>query len=337
MPRDTFDTDMTLNTDMAVSETTQQLNRVATEIVRSLAFPEGTEHAAPIPDYGALVDLIRRLRAIVYPGFRSNESSAQKVLVDLNIQLAQAHQILSHQIAVAIARHREACEDMGQVTPQEKPSVQAEIDAQAHDIATQYMDRLPGIRAALMTDVKAAYDGDPACRNLDEVILCYPGLHAVTVHRLAHELYLLDVPFLPRMMAEWVHGETGVDIHPGATIGNHFFIDHGTGVVIGETCNIGEHVKIYQGVTLGALSFPQNEHGEFIRDIKRHPTIEDNVVIYANATVLGGKTVVGRESVIGSSVWLTSSVDPSTTVIMEKPKLRIRNQSIEETFGNFQI
>lgn len=328
---------MTLNTDMTVSETTQQLNRVAAEIVKSLAFPEGTEHAAPIPDYSDLVDLIRRLRAIVYPGFRSNETSPQKVLVDLNIQLAQAHQVLSHQIAVAIARHREACEDMGQLSRKEKPVAQSEIDAQAQELATQYMGRLPGIRAALMTDVKAAYDGDPACRNLDEVILCYPGLHAVTVHRLAHELYLLEVPFLPRMMAEWVHGETGVDIHPGATIGNHFFIDHGTGVVIGETCEIGEHVKIYQSVTLGALSFPQNEHGELIRDVKRHPTIEDNVVIYANATVLGGKTVVGRDSVIGSSVWLTSSVDPSTTVIMEKPKLRIRSQSTSNSFDDFQI
>ena len=326
---------MSLNTDTSVAETSQQLNQVAAEIVKSMTLPADSDHAAPVPDYSALVDLIRRLRAIVYPGFRSNESSPQKVLVDLNIQLAQAHQILSHQIAIALARHREACEDMGQDTC-DKPKSQTEIDARAHEIATQYMDRLPAIRAALMTDVKAAYDGDPACRNLDEVILCYPGLHAVTVHRLAHALYQLDVPFLPRMMAEWVHGETGVDIHPGATIGNHFFIDHGTGVVIGETCQIGEHVKIYQGVTLGALSFPQNEHGEFIREIKRHPTIEDNVVIYANATVLGGKTVIGRDSVIGSSVWLTGSIRPSTTVTMEKPKLRIR-QSTDEAFGDFQI
>ena len=140
------------------------------------------------------------------------------------------------------------------------------------------------------------------------------------------------------MMAEWVHGETGVDIHPGAKIGDHFFIDHGTGVVIGATCVIGKHVKIYQGVTLGALSFPEDEMGQLIRDSKRHPTIEDRVVIYANATVLGGKTVVGRDSVIGSSVWLTSSVDPSTTVTMEKPKLRMRNQlTAKDHLGDFQI
>lgn len=313
-----------------VSLTAEQLNSVAHEIVESLNFAEASQHAAPIPDYKALIDLIQRLKAIVYPGFRSNESSPQKVLVDLNIQLAQAHQILTHQIAIAIARHWEACEDMGQIDPADRPCVAAEIDSRANDLATKYFARLPEIRATLLTDVQAAYDGDPACRNRDEVILCYPGLQAVTVYRLAHELHLLNVPFLPRMMTEWVHGETGVDIHPGATIGNHFFIDHGTGVVIGETCEIGEHVKIYQGVTLGALSFAQDDRGNLVRDTKRHPTIEDRVVIYANATVLGGRTIVGRDSVIGSSVWLTNSVDPSTTVIMEKPKLRIRNQLVNE-------
>ncbi len=320
---------MTSETRAALSETSQKLNDVAHRIVDSLAFPAGSAHTASIPDFSALVDLIHRLKAIVYPGFRSNEHSPEKVLVDLNIQLAQVHQILTQQIAAAIARHREACEDMGKLNREEQICSLTEIDATAHDIATQYIRQLPEIRATLMTDVQAAYDGDPACRNLDEVILCYPGLNATTVHRLAHALYLMNVPFLPRMMGEWVHSKTGIDIHPGARIGKHFFIDHGTGVVIGETCEIGEHVKIYQGVTLGALSFPQNEHGDLVRGSKRHPTIEDDVVIYANATVLGGKTVVGRGSVIGSSVWLTSSVKPDTTVIMEKPRLRIRNQNGE--------
>ena len=189
--------------------------------------------------------------------------------------------------------------------------------------------RLPAIRKSLLTDVEAAFLGDPACKNFDEVILCYPGLNAVTIYRLAHELYKLDVPFLPRMMTEWAHGETGVDIHPGATIGDHFFIDHGTGVVIGETCQIGQHVKIYQGVTLGALSFLQDEAGQLIRSSKRHPTIEDRVVIYANATVLGGDTTIGYDSVIGSSVWLTYSVEPQTTVTMENPNLRLRNQTVD--------
>lgn len=320
---------MTTQTKSDQDKTAQLLDDVAAEIVTSLVFPE-SEHAAPIPEFDSLVDMILRLKAIVYPGFRSNESSCEKVLGTLRTQLGEAHLIISRQIAIAVARHFEACEDMtyadceqAGVGKLEKPN---DIITYSQQAATEYISRMPRIRASLLTDVKAAYDGDPACKNFDEVILCYPGLSAVTVYRLAHELYSLNVPFLPRMMTEWVHGETGVDIHPGANIGDHFFIDHGTGVVIGETCIIGEHVKIYQGVTLGALSFPQDEMGQLVRDSKRHPTIEDNVVVYANATVLGGTTVVGHDSVIGSNVWLTASVDPSTTVIMEKPKLRMRNQ-----------
>ena len=172
-------------------------------------------------------------------------------------------------------------------------------------------------------------DGDPACRSFDEVIFCYPGLEAVTVYRLAHLLHELAVPLIPRMMTEWAHSRTGVDIHPGAEIGNHFFIDHGTGVVIGETTVIGQWVKLYQGVTLGALSFPTDADGKLVRNTKRHPTIEDRVVIYANATVLGGNTVVGHDAVIGSSVWITSSVPPHTTVSLEKPKLHIRGTQDE--------
>ncbi len=320
-----------MSTEARKTETEQRnesLSEVATEIVSSLRFPANT-HTAPIPEFESIVSLINRLKAIVYPGFRSNESSPAKVLNELKQQLAETHEILSRQIAIAIARHFEACEDMARTDCSQSPTGRLEkpdnILAHSQSVATDYIARMPLIRGKLLTDVKAAYEGDPACNNLDEVILCYPGLQAVTVYRLAHELHQLNVPFLPRMMAEWVHGETGVDIHPGATIGDHFFIDHGTGVVIGATCVIGEHVKIYQGVTLGALSFPQDAMGRLIRDSKRHPTIEDNVVIYANATVLGGETVVGHDSVIGSSVWLTSSVDPSTTVIMEKPKNRMRN------------
>ena len=188
------------------------------------------------------------------------------------------------------------------------------------------MEQLPELRKILATDVQAAYDGDPACKSLDEVIFCYPGLEAITVYRLAHVLHELDVPFIPRMMTEWAHSRTGIDIHPGATIGDHFFIDHGTGVVIGETTEIGQHVKLYQGVTLGRLSFATDGEGNLVRGTKRHPTIEDRVVVYANATILGGATVVGHDSVIGSSVWLTQSVAPNTTVVLEKPKLKIRSE-----------
>ena len=165
--------------------------------------------------------------------------------------------------------------------------------SQGQDKTLKFLQTLPAIRALLATDVKAAYDGDPAARSLDEIIFSYPGIDAVTIQRMAHELYLLDIPIIPRMLTEWAHSRTGIDIHPGANIGPSFFIDHGTGVVIGETCDIASHVKLYQGVTLGALSFPKDAQGNIIRGKKRHPTIEDGVVIYANATVLGGDTVVG--------------------------------------------
>lgn len=312
---------------------------VAQDIVGSLTFPNHIDHVAPIPEFASLVEMIHRLKAIVYPGFRSNENSPERVLKELRLQIGEAHEVLSCQIAIAIARHFEACEDLENsncaaaaagCNDAEKP---ADVLQYSRDIATRYLARMPSIRDSLMTDVEAAFMGDPACKNFDEVILCYPGLSAVTVYRLAHELQKLDVPFLPRMMSEWVHGETGVDIHPGATIGDYFFIDHGTGVVIGETCVIGQHVKIYQGVTLGALSFPHDEMGQLVRNSKRHPTIEDSVVIYANATVLGGETTVGHDSVVGSSVWLTASVDPHTTVTMEKPKLRIKSQADRKKTG----
>ena len=199
-----------------------------------------------------------------------------------------------------------------------------EFEEPGQQRAIALLDSLPRLRELLAQDVQAAYDGDPAAKGLDEIILCYPGLQAITVHRLAHELYRLDVPFIPRMMAEWSHNRTGIDIHPGAQIGPSFFIDHGTGVVIGETTEIASNVKLYQGVTLGALSFPKDNQGNLVRDRKRHPTIEEGVVIYANATVLGGDTVVGAHSVIGASVSLMQSVPANTMVTIEKPQLKFR-------------
>src|SRR5258708_10620658 len=187
--------------------------------------------------------------------------------------------------------------------------------------------RLPGLRLLLEQDVTAAYEGDPAARGFHEIIFCYPGLEAVTVYRIAHELFKLGVPLIPRMMTEYAHSKTGIDIHPGATIGSRFFIDHGTGVVIGETTHIGDGVKIYQGVTLGALSFPRDENVNILRDHKRHPTIEDEVVIYANATILGGRTVIGHHSVVGSSAWIPRSVAPYPPVTIDHPRLRYRRPS----------
>ena len=227
----------------------------------------------------------------------------------------QLHDRLTRQIGRALRHEAGATSDCHE---------EEDFEALGQAKTLLFLDRLPELREILATDVEAAFQGDPACKTPAEVIFCYPGLEAITIYRLAHLLYELDIPYIPRMMCEWAHRRTGIDIHPGAKIGRYFFIDHGTGVVIGETCVIGEYVKIYQGVTLGALSFSTDANGNLVRGLKRHPTIEDRVVIYANATILGGTTVIGHHAVIGSSVWLTHSVEPMTVVSLEKPSLRIK-------------
>src|SRR6476469_7214836 len=203
--------------------------------------------------------------------------------------------------------------------------VPLDFEGMAQQKTIELLKRLPDVRMELEQDVQAAYEGDPAAKSYHEVIFCYPGLEAVSAYRIAHELLLLGVPLIPRMMTEYAHWRTGIDIHPGARIQPGFFIDHGTGVVIGETCDIGRNVKLYQGVTLGALSFPRDTSGNIIRGMKRHPTLEDEVVVYANATILGGDTVIGRRAVIGSNVWITRSVAPNTVVTLEAPSLRFRS------------
>jgi serine O-acetyltransferase len=200
----------------------------------------------------------------------------------------------------------------------------------AEAIAAEFVARLPRVRQLLAEDLEAAFEGDPAAKSFAEIVVAYPSIQAIAVYRLAHELVALGAPQLPRIMAEYAHDRTGIDIHPGARIGDRFFIDHGTGVVIGETCDIGSHVKLYQGVTLGALSFATDADGNLVRGHKRHPTLEDRVVVYANATVLGGKTVIGHDSVVGSSAWVTRSVQPYTTVTIEPPKHRERSEMPDE-------
>ena len=192
-------------------------------------------------------------------------------------------------------------------------------DRDAAEIVSAFRGRLGEVRRLVDTDVQAAYDGDPAATSRMEVVMAYPGLYAVTIHRLAHELYLLKVPVIPRVMSEFAHSKTGIDIHPGARIGERFFIDHGTGVVIGETCRIGRNVRLYQGVTLGGLSFAKDSTGALVKGLKRHPDIEDNVVIYANATILGGDTVIGHDSEIGGNVWLKDSGPPYSRVYKQPP------------------
>ena len=277
----------------------------------------------PLPSYDAVIDISSDLKEVIFPGYRRRQNlHFGNVLYHIGDLIDSLHDKLTQQIARAL-RHDQAQRS------QSECGEGAEIDYESlgQTKALQFLDRLPRIRQLLAFDVQAAYDGDPAAHNLDEIIFCYPGLEAVTVHRIAHQLYRQKIPLIPRIMSEWSHAHTGIDIHPGATIGPSFFIDHGTGVVIGETCVIGSCVKVYQGVTLGALSFPKDGQGNLVRGTKRHPTIEDGVVIYANATILGGETTVGANSVIGASVWLTKSVPPNTVVTIETPSLRLREAS----------
>ncbi len=271
----------------------------------------------PLPNYETIVAATEDLKEILYPGYRRRDGlHLGNVTYHVGDLIDRLHDTLTSQISRAISH--EAIKD-GQCDPRQA----GEFERIGQAKAIEFLEQLPDLRKILAMDVKAAYDGDPACKSLDEVIFCYPGLEAVSVHRLAHLLHKLEVPLIPRMMSEWAHTRTGIDIHPGATIGRYFFIDHGTGVVIGETTEIGDWVKLYQGVTFGARSFATDVDGNLVRGIKRHPTIEDHVVIYANATILGGGTVIGHDSIIGSSVWLTRSVLPGSIVAMESPKLRI--------------
>ena len=200
-------------------------------------------------------------------------------------------------------------------------------DATATAVVSKLFHELPAIRTVLQTDVEAAYEGDPAARTRDEIILSYPFLEAIAIQRVAHFLYRHDLPLVPRMMTEWAHSQTGIDIHPGASIGSHFFIDHGTGVVIGETCRIGAHVKLYHGVTLGARSFAKDDSGRIKKGGKRHPDVEDGVTIYPNATVLGGETVIGRNSTVGGNVFLMHSVPPNSLVYNEEAQVRVVNKA----------
>lgn len=272
----------------------------------------------PLPSREAVLAITNDLLDLLFPGyFRFQEWEAKDWSLEVSSILTRVTNALSVQIHRAF-RHEQTCLEGKKLAGK----------SQAMAITRDLLAGIPGLREILGQDVQAAFEGDPAARNCQEVIFCYPGIEAVAIYRVAHDLFKMGVPFLPRMMTELAHHKTGIDIHPGARIGPGFFIDHGTGVVIGETCDIGRNVKLYQGVTLGALSFPRDASGNIIRGKKRHPTLEDEVVVYANATILGGETVVGHHAVIGSNVWLTESVNPHTTVNMEKPSLRIRQPGI---------
>jgi len=268
-----------------------------------------------LPSRGAIVEILESVLDLMYPGYFGRQ--------DLNAgNLSQHVEHMAAALLPKLEREMEHCLCYGRERETAPPEF-GECAPRAHELAEIFLRRLPQIRALLIRDVQAAFDGDPAALNLDEIILAYPGVLAVSVYRIAHALYDLGVPMMARIMTEWAHSKTGCDIHPGATIGAAFFIDHATGVVIGETTHIGDGVKIYQGVTLGALSLPRDANGHIIRGKKRHPTVENGSTLYANATVLGGQTVVGADSVIGGSVFLTHSVPPRSRVSLKEPELRV--------------
>lgn len=302
----------------------EQLTNLTDRIVDSYQDIGSINHLGhcPLPSVQAVVEIIDDLKEILYPGYRRRQNLHMgNVTYYVGDLVDGLHDKLTQQIARALRYD----DDRLHETPCDARAT--DFEAQGQQIAIDFLESIPALRHRLAMDVQAAYDGDPAACGPDEIIFCYPGLEAITVHRLAHELFLRKVPLIPRIMSEWVHNLTGIDIHPGATIGPSFFIDHGTGVVIGATCVIAANVKVYQGVTLGALSFAKDGNGNLVRGTKRHPTIEEGVVIYSNASVLGGDTVVGRNSVIGAGVSLTKSVAPNTIVTVEKPSLRFREAS----------
>jgi serine O-acetyltransferase len=283
-------------------------------MVKSCADEHTIDHvgAALIPSKDEIIRVLNVLNDLLFPGYFGKQELTRSALeYHLGDEMTTLFDLLSAEISKSI---RHECRRMD--------SLCVRCAQKGREEALGFMEKLPRVRHLLALDVRAHYDGDPAAKSLDEIVFCYPGLYAIFVYRVAHELWLRGIPLLPRIMTEHAHSLTGIDIHPGAEIETEFFIDHGTGVVIGETTEIGHRVRIYQGVTLGALSVPrESEGGNSLRGKKRHPTIEDDVTIYAQATILGGETVIGARCVIGGNVWLTSSVPPDTTVILETPRL----------------
>ena len=302
-------------------ELDENIERLMPDVMRGLAAcwscPVGanTEKTMNLAGQEAVHSVLDELVGVLFPGCHGHGPvSADSLPECLQERLRSTASALEHQIRRALEYQctQEECEDCDKCGEKAQATVAYVIES------------LPGIQRVLQEDIAAAYEGDPAARSTMEVVMSYPGVHAVIVHRLAHLLYERGVPLIPRIMTEQAHSQTGIDIHPGACIGPGFFIDHGTGVVIGETCVIGRNVKLYQGVTLGALSFEKDADGNPVKGIKRHPNVEDNVVIYAGATILGGNTTIGAGSVIGGNVWLTHSVPPGSKVHNQQPRPLIR-------------
>jgi serine O-acetyltransferase len=272
-----------------------------------------------LPSRARTIMIIETLRRILFPGFFDDvRLGSDTIKYHVGDLLGRARNQIYEQVREALRYDQNRTEGKGAGDACEH------CDGRAMEVTHQFLDRLPELRRLLSLDVQAAFDGDPAAASTDETIFCYPGVDAIFIHRIAHEFYKLKVPLLPRIMSEYSHNENGIDIHPGAQIGESFFIDHGTGVVIGETTLIGNRVKLHQGVTLGAVS---TSHGQKWRGLKRHPTIEDDVIIYSGAIILGGETVIGKRCTIGGSVFVMKSVPPGHTVKMNQPEPTISASS----------
>lgn len=292
-----------------------ELNHIVSKITNNYKEEElfYVKHGHQMPNRDTIIHIILGLRQIMFPGYFDEERLSRNLPgYFLGHNILKLYDSLLGQVQSALVQ----CEK-GNVR-------EKEIMEKADGICASFFSVLPCIQQVLMRDVQAAFDGDPAAKSKEEIIFCYPGLFAIFVYRMAHELYRLKVPFIPRIMAEYAHGHTGIDINPGAVIGEYFFIDHGTGVVIGETTVIGNNVKIYQGVTLGALS---TRSGQLLRDVKRHPTIEDDVTIYSNASILGGETVIGKGTVIGGNCFITESVPEGSRVSAKRQDLSITEKT----------
>lgn len=273
----------------------------------------------PIHFSTSVKEMIDKFRQVLFPGYFSSEKiDGANLVYSMGQAVSQLYDILSEQI-IHVLRHD--CLRYGQAC--------SECEGSGNEVALRVIQAIPQLRISLAEDIKGIFDGDPAAKSHDEIIFSYPGLFAITVYRIANIMFKSDVPQLPRMMTEHAHSLTGIDIHPGAKIGERFVIDHGTGVVVGETSVIGNNIRVYQNVTIGALSLPPNA-GETLKGAKRHPTIEDDVIIYSGATILGGETIIGARSVVGGNVWLTDSIPPDTKVFIESPRLIYKQKKTQK-------
>ena len=273
----------------------------------------------PLPSAPALAEIVDLCRAILFPGFYGKSTISSKTLpYHIGVNLDRLCHLLTQQVMAGLKTPSGSPLEGENSIPLAEDQGRC-LESRAQDIVAEFIKRLPELRRILATDVEAAYNGDPAAESYGEIISCYPVIKAITGYRIAHELLLLGVPLIPRIITEMAHSETGIDIHPGAKIGHHFTIDHGTGVVIGATCIIGNYVKLYQGVTLGAKSFPLDDKGNPIKGIARHPILEDNVIIYSNATVLG-RITLAQGTVVGGNVWVTESTQPGEQLLQAKKR-----------------